>query len=77
MKKVKQYLEEKHPEQVTEFEKGAQAYIKKVIGSFKDWEFYTGESMDPDGMVVLANWREDGTTPYLVFWKHGLREDKI
>lgn len=77
MKKVKQYLEEKHPEQVTEFEKGAQAYIKKVIGSFKDWEFYTGESMDPDGMVVLANWREDGTTPYLVFWKHGLKEDKI
>ncbi|PRT54378.1 Translationally-controlled tumor [Wickerhamiella sorbophila] len=77
MKRVKAYLEEHNPEEVANFEKGATAYVKKVLGSFKDWEFYTGESMDPDGMVVLLNWREDGTTPYLVFWKHGLKSQKI
>lgn len=77
MKKVKTYLEEHNPEEVSNFEKGATAYVKKVLGSFKDWEFFTGESMDPDGMVVLLNWREDGTTPYLVFWKHGLKSQKI
>lgn len=77
MKRVKTYLQENDPDQVAAFEKGATTYIKKVIGSFKDFEFFTGESMDPDGMVVLLNWREDGTTPYLVFWKHGLKIEKV
>lgn len=77
MKSVKAYLEEKNPDAVSTFEKGASAYVKKIIGSFNDWEFYTGESMDPDGMVVLLNYREDGTTPYVAIWKHGIREEKI
>ena len=77
MKAVKAKLAESDPEQVEVFEKGAQAYVKKVIGSFKDWDFYTGESMDPDAMIVLLNYREDGTTPYVVIWKHGVKETKI
>lgn len=77
MKKVKAYLSEKNPEAVEAFEKGATAYVKKVIANFKDYEFFTGESMDPDGMVVLLNYREDGVTPYLIFWKHGLKEEKL
>lgn len=27
--------------------------------------------------VVLLNYREDGTTPYVVVWKHGLKEEKV
>lgn len=77
MKKVKAHLAEHNPDAVETFEKGAAAYAKKVIGSFKDWEFYTGESMDPDAMVVLLNYREDGTTPYVAIWKHGVKETKI
>ena len=30
---------------------------KKVIGNFNDYEFYTGESMNPDGMIALLNYR--------------------
>ena len=56
------------------FETAAGAFAKKMIGNFKDYEFFTGESMDPDGMVVLMNYREDGITPYMIFWKDGLRE---
>ena len=37
-------------ETVKEFEKGAQGYAKKIVGNFKDYDFYIGESMDPDGM---------------------------
>lgn len=71
-------LEAKLPkERVPAFKTGAAAFAKKIIGSFNDWEFFTGESMDPDGMVALLNYREDGVTPYLVFWKDGLRETKI
>lgn len=77
MKEIKNRLQETNPEEVPIFEKGAQAYVKKVIGSFKDWEFFTGESMDPDAMLILLNYREDGTTPYVAIWKHGVRAEKI
>jgi hypothetical protein len=77
MKTIKAKLQETSPDQVEVFEKGAQAYVKKVIASFKDWEFYTGESMDPDGMLVLLNYREDGSTPFVAIWKHGVSEEKI
>ncbi|KAG7191659.1 uncharacterized protein KQ657_002928 [Scheffersomyces spartinae] len=77
MKAIKAKLAETKPEEVEVFEKGAQAYVKKIIGSFKDWDFYTGESMDPDGMIVLLNYREDGTTPFVAIWKHGVSADKV
>ena len=57
--------------------RGASAYAKKLVAGFKDLEFFTGESMDLEGMVVLLNYREDGSTPYLSFWKDGLVEEKL
>ncbi|KAF3929257.1 hypothetical protein AA313_de0205728 [Arthrobotrys entomopaga] len=77
MKAVKAKLAESAPEQVADFEKGAAAYAKKIVANFKDYEFYTGESMNPDGMVALLNYREDGITPYFTLWKHGLSEMKV
>lgn len=77
MKSIKNKLQETNPDEVATFEKGAMVYVKKVVGSFKDWEFFTGESMDPDGMLVLLNYREDGTTPFVAIWKHGVSEEKI
>ncbi|WRT64266.1 uncharacterized protein IL334_001197 [Kwoniella shivajii] len=77
MKSVKTKLQETNPERVPAFEKGAQDFAKKIVGNFKDYEFYVGESMNPDGMVALLNYREDGTTPYFTFWKDGLRQVKI
>ncbi|KAK9469572.1 translationally controlled tumor protein [Lipomyces arxii] len=77
MKLIKSRLAETEPDEVATFEKGAQAYVKKVVANFKDYEFYTGETMDPEGMIVLLNYREDGVTPYVCFWKHGLKEEKF
>ncbi|KAI0732910.1 translationally controlled tumor-associated [Fomitopsis betulina] len=76
MKSVKAELEKSKPERVEAFEKGAQAFAKKIVANFKDYEFYTGESMNPDGMVALLNYREDGVTPYFTFWKDGVKETK-
>ncbi|KAN0126839.1 translationally controlled tumor-associated [Russula decolorans] len=71
-------IKEKLPaDRVTDFEKGAQAYAKKIVANFKDYEFYVGESMETDGMVALLNYREDGITPYFTFWKDGLEEVKL
>jgi hypothetical protein len=80
MKAVKAALQEKNadPETITAFEKGAQTFVKNtLLPKFKDYEFYTGESMNPDGMVVLLNYREDGVTPYIIVWKHGVTEMKV
>ncbi|KZT12455.1 translationally controlled tumor-associated [Laetiporus sulphureus 93-53] len=77
MKAVKAELQKSNPGRVEAFEKGAQAFAKKIVANFKDYEFYTGESMNPDGMVALLNYREDGITPYFTFWKDGLKEVKL
>ena len=52
MKKVKNQLKENGASEdtVKEFETGASAFAKKVIANIKDYDFYIGESMDPDGM---------------------------
>ncbi|KAF2104276.1 microtubule/calcium-binding protein [Rhizodiscina lignyota] len=79
MKKVKAALKEKgaSDDEVKAFETGAQSFAKKIVSNFKDYEFLIGESMDPDGMVILLNYREDGVTPFVTVWKHGLSEMKV
>jgi len=41
MKAIKEKLPE---DQVADFEKGAAAFAKKIIASFKDWEFVSYNS---------------------------------
>jgi len=79
MKKVKDAMKEKgaSEDEIKEFEKGAQTFAKKIVANFKDYEFLIGDSMDPDGMVILLNYREDGITPFVTVWKHGLTEMKV
>jgi hypothetical protein len=79
MKAVKEAMKKKgaSEDEIKEFEKGASTFAKKIVGNFKDYEFLIGESMDPDGMVILLNYREDGITPYVTVWKHGLSEMKV
>ncbi|KAF7352754.1 TCTP domain-containing protein [Mycena venus] len=74
---VKAKLAETNPDRVGAFETGAQGFAKKVVANFKDYEFYIGENMNPEGMVALLNYREDGITPYFTFWKDGLKEIKL
>lgn len=52
MKAVKEKLKEKgaSEDEIKAFEAGAQAFAKKIVANFKDYEFLIGESMNPDGM---------------------------
>jgi hypothetical protein len=55
MKAVKAALQENGApaEEITAFEQGASEYVKKkLLPNFKDFEFFTGESMNPDGLYV-------------------------
>ncbi|KAI0307173.1 translationally-controlled tumor protein [Multifurca ochricompacta] len=85
MKRVKEKLP---AERVADFEKNAQTFAKKIVTNFKDYEFYTGGSMDPDGMdgitreysppfVELSSPNNLYLAAYFTFWKDGLKEVKL
>ncbi|POI19149.1 hypothetical protein CIB84_017107, partial [Bambusicola thoracicus] len=55
---------------------GAAEQIKHILANFKNYQFFVGENMNPDGMVALLDFREDGVTPYMIFFKDGLEIEK-
>jgi len=77
MKKVLKKLEAENPERAAVFKANAQGAVKKILGSFKDWEMFTGESMDPEGSLAYMNYREDGVTPYIWLFIDGLDQEKV
>ncbi|CAI9573784.1 unnamed protein product [Staurois parvus] len=76
MKAIKCHLEKNNPERVQLFMTGAAEKIKSLLANFKDLQFFTGESMDPDGMVGFLDYREDGITPFMTFFLDGLEIEK-
>jgi len=60
-----------------EFQSGAAAALKKLSANVADYDVYMGESMNNEGMYILVNFREDGSTPFATIWKHGLEEMKV
>ncbi|XP_052581617.1 translationally-controlled tumor protein-like [Peromyscus californicus insignis] len=75
MKSLKGKLEQK-PERVKPFMTGAAEQIKHILANFKDYQSFIGENMNPDGMVALLDYCEDGVTPYMIFFKDGLEIEK-
>ncbi|XP_054644128.1 translationally-controlled tumor protein homolog [Dunckerocampus dactyliophorus] len=76
LKKIREKLEIDNPERVDKFMADASAEVKKLIPELKNLQFFTGESMNPEGMVAILDYREDQVTPYLRFFKDGLLEEK-
>uniref|UniRef100_A0A1L8DX36 Translationally-controlled tumor protein homolog n=2 Tax=Nyssomyia TaxID=252611 RepID=A0A1L8DX36_9DIPT len=79
MKKLIEKLQENHPDQVDTFKNNINKAMKDILGRFKELQFFTGESMDCDGMVAMMEYRDiDGASvPVLMFFKHGLEEEKF
>jgi len=79
MKKLIAKVEEKSPDQVDVFKTNMNKQMKEILGRFKDLQFFTGESMDCDGMVAMCEYRDvDGTQqPVFMFIKQGLEEEKF
>ncbi|XP_061697735.1 translationally-controlled tumor protein homolog [Syngnathoides biaculeatus] len=76
VKALKAKLEETNPDRVDQFMADANGEIKKILSGFKNLLFYTGESMNVDGMVGILDYREDNTTPFMRFFKDGLVTEK-
>ncbi|CAH2292239.1 translationally-controlled tumor [Pelobates cultripes] len=69
-------LEETNPTRVKPFMTGAAEKIKDILGNFKNYQFLTGEGMNTEAMVALLDFREDGITPFMIFFKDGLELEK-
>merc|ERR1712150_78033 len=79
MKKVLKYLEEEgRGSEIEEFKTNINGVMKELMGKFKDLQFFTGENMDPDAMIAMCEYKDVNgeERPVLMFFKHGLREEK-
>merc|ERR1711894_468600 len=80
MKKVLKYLEENdRAAEIEEFKANINGVMKDLMGRFKDLQFFSGESMDPDAMICMCEYKDidgKGEKPILMFFKHGLEEEK-
>ena len=79
MKKLVNYLEENDmKDQINDFKTNVQKVMKRLLGRFKDLQFFIGESMDPTSMVMMLEYRDVNgeEKPILMAFKHGLREVK-
>ncbi|KAL3280814.1 hypothetical protein HHI36_004045 [Cryptolaemus montrouzieri] len=79
MKKLVAKLEEQSPDQVDVFKSNMNKVMKDILGRFKELQFFTGESMEIEGMVAMLEYRDiDGdSVPVLMAFKHGLQEEKF
>jgi len=79
MKKLVEKLSESAPDQVPIFKENMNKVMKDILSRFKDLQFFTGESMDVEGMVALMEYRdiEGASVPVMLFFKHGLIEEKL
>jgi len=79
MKKVVKYLEDNNRAgEVDEFKKNINGVMKELLGKFKDLQFFTGESMEAEAMILIMDYREyEGEErPVIMAFKHGLEEEK-
>jgi len=77
LKELKTKVQDKSPDRVSGFEDKAKTLVKGILDQIDDYTFYTGDSMNPEAMTILMKYREDGKTPYLIYWKDGLRSEKF
>ncbi|EDW01350.1 translationally-controlled tumor protein homolog [Drosophila grimshawi] len=79
MKRLLTKLQESSPDQIDVLKSNMSRTMKDILGRFNELQFFTGESMDIDGMVAMCEYREiDGeSVPVFMFFKHGLQEEKL
>lgn len=69
-------VDDKKTDRAAIFKAGMPAAIKKLKAMWVDLLPYKGDSSDENGMVCFMNYRESGD-PYMIFFKDGIREEKV
>jgi hypothetical protein len=60
--------------EVKAFTTAAPVFCKWLLTKYDDLQFFTSRSMDPDGSMVFAYYKD--VTPIFVYIKGGLLEEK-
>lgn len=47
-----------------------------IVANFDEFEFYTGESMNPEGLIIPARYVGEALTPTFFYFADGLVEEK-
>ncbi|XP_076034683.1 translationally controlled tumor protein [Oratosquilla oratoria] len=78
LKKLKEMLEESNPEAAKQLPQ-IQKPLTEILKSFKDLQFFFGESMNADGMIAILDYTDINgeEKPVLYFPKLGLLEEKL
>lgn len=76
-KKLGTHIQENNPDRLKTFQSLAKEFVTKWIQNFDDYSFYTGESTEEEGMIVLMGYRENQITPYFIFVKDGLLPESV
>jgi len=78
---IKALKEKISPADSAAFDAEILAAFKASVEWFKDLDFYTTESMDPDGIIPLCRWvvpeGEVNDRPYFYYYKLGVKEEKV
>lgn len=78
MKSIKEKLTEDDPDRIPAFTAGAQKFVGALLkdkARFVEFQFFLGESMNPDGHVAFMEWRDE--VPVMMFFKDGLIAEKV
>ena len=43
-----------------------------MLANFKNYQFFLGKNMNPDDMVFILDYHEDGVSSYVIYLKAGL-----
>jgi len=69
-------LEKLPADQQDEFKTKSQPAIKFLLGKIKELQFFTGESMDHEGTLAFAYYKEGAADPTFIFPKYALNANK-
>ncbi|KAL5004037.1 hypothetical protein ScPMuIL_017493 [Solemya velum] len=73
----KKFMDDDKEAEAEAFQEKAKQRVNELLKSFKDYQFFMGESQNEDGHIALMNFREDGLTPFFIFFKDGLLAEKF
>eukprot|EP00475_Leptophrys_vorax_P015274 TRINITY_DN2164_c0_g1_i1.p1 TRINITY_DN2164_c0_g1~~TRINITY_DN2164_c0_g1_i1.p1 ORF type:complete len:168 (+),score=44.81 TRINITY_DN2164_c0_g1_i1:120-623(+) len=63
-------------ERGAQFRADSPAAVKWLMSKLADLQFFVGESMNNDGSMAFAYYKEGGTNPTFIYFKDGLKEVK-
>jgi len=63
-------------EQAAEFKKGIEGATKYLLSKIKDLQFFVGESMADDSVLVFAYYKDGAADPTFIYFPHALKEVK-